>query len=348
LGTVFSLSTAKEIAMSKTSTVICLSWIATALAAWPALAQSTTPATTSADEPEQKSLTVGALQIGSANDLQVQGIDINVGTDSVAYSYFLKNIGSQTITVAAAVSMPELQASADRSQIWKLATNDPANPVDLAITVAGTPVTTGSEVHASALGVDRLSEINAAHLPLIPFGPEIDKALGELSADAADRLASLGIVSVRNPEHPREPMTADWSLDVIRNWSLSLPPHKTTAVVVKFTPIVARYTEAKGDEGDLDNMQDGICLSSQALNTLKALLKNNGSWKTTDISLAAPAPVHWIDSPIFSVTVRKPGPRAVVTFCGMDEKTAGKPVVLGNVADGSDSVRVVIFEPAPK
>ncbi len=119
--------------MSKTSTVICLSWIATALAAWPALAQSTTPATTSADEPEQKSLTVGALQIGSANDLQVQGIDINVGTDSVAYSYFLKNIGSQTITVAAAVSMPELQASADRSQIWKLATNDPANPVDLAI-----------------------------------------------------------------------------------------------------------------------------------------------------------------------------------------------------------------------
>jgi hypothetical protein len=32
----------------------------------------------------------------------------------------------------------------------------------------------------------------------------------------------------------------------------------------------------------------------------------------------------------------------------MDEKTAGKPVVLGNVADGSDSVRVVIFEPAPK
>ena len=140
-------------------------------------------------------------------------------------------------------------------------------------------------------------------------------------------------------------MTADWSLDIVRNWSLSLPPHKTTAIVVKFTPIVAQYIEAKGDEGDLDNMQDGICLSSQALNTLKALLKNNGSWKTTDMSLAAPAPAHWIDSPKFSITVRKPGPRAIVTFCGMDEKTAGKPIVLGNVADDNDNVRIVIFEP---
>jgi hypothetical protein len=340
--------TPTEIAMPKTSTILCLGWIAAALAAWPALAQSTPPATTNADEPEQKSLTVGALQVGSANNLQVEGFDINAGIDSVAYSYFLKNTGPQALTLTAAVSLPELQASADRSEIWKLAANDPENPIGLAITVADTAVTTRTEVHAYALGIDRLSEIRAAHLPLIPFGPEIDKALGGLSADAADRLASFGIISVRDPEHPQEPMTADWSLDVVRSWSLALPPHKTTAIVVKFTPVVARYTEAKGDEDDIDDLRDDICLSPQTLNTLKARLKGNGSWKATDMSLAADAPAHWIDSPNPSVTVRKPGPRAIVAFCGMDEKTAGQSTVLGTVAEGNDTIRIVIFEPARK
>jgi hypothetical protein len=334
-----------EIAMPKASIVLCLGLIAVALGAPPALAQKSPPMTTDSDELDQSSLVVGALQVGSANSLQIEGVDINVGIDTVVYSYYLKNTGPQALTLAASVSLPELQASADRVKIWKIATNDLENSVGLAITVADTPVTTQAEVHAYALGVDRLSDIRAAHLPLVPFGPEIDKAIGGLSADAADRLAALGIISLRDPAHPRDLRTADWSLDVVRTWSLELPPNKTTPVVVKFTPVAAGYTEAKGDEDDIDDLRDDLCLSPQTVNTLKARLKRNGTWKATDLSLAADAPAHWIDSPNPTLAVRKPGARAIVAFCGMDEKTANQSTVLGTIPDGIDGIRIVIFEP---
>jgi hypothetical protein len=93
-----------------------------------------------------------------------------VAANSVTYSYYFKNTASADLAVTAAVSLPELQASADGSEIWTLAANDPDNFVDLTITAAGAPVPTKAEVHAYALGIDRLAEIKADHLPLIPFG----------------------------------------------------------------------------------------------------------------------------------------------------------------------------------
>jgi len=334
--------------MPKASIVLCLAFVAIALAAPLALAQNTPPATTNADEPDQSSLIVGALQVGSASTLEIGRVDISVGADGVAYSYFLKNTGPQALALAASVSLPELQASADRSETWKLAGNDPENPIGLAITAANSPVTTQADVHAYALGIDRRDEIKAAQLPLIPFGAEIDKALGGLSANAAERLAALGIISVRDPEHPAAPLTADWTLDVVRSWSVTLPPGKTTPVVIKFTPVVAKYTLEKGDEDDLDDLKDDACLTSQVLNTLKSRLRINGSWKITDLTLAADAPAHWIDSPNPTLSVRKPVPQAIVTFCGIDEKTASQPAVLGTAPDDSDEIRIVIFEPAGK
>ncbi len=334
--------------MSKPYIVLCLAVAAIALAAPSALAQNKTPATNGADEPAQSSLIVGALQIGSANNLEVPGFDINVATDSVSYSYFLKNNGPAELAVAAAVSLPELQASSDRSETWVLAANDAENPVGLTITAAGAAVTSAAEVRAYALGVDRLAEIRAAHLPLIPFGPDVDKALAALSADTADHLAALGIISLRDPAQPRALLTADWSLDVVRSWRLVLSPGQTTPIVVKFTPVAARYTLAKEDQDDIDDLKDDVCLTPHALSVLQSRLKGNDAWKVTDISLATDPPAHWIDSPSPTLAVRKPGSQAIVAFCGMDEKTASQSTVLGTASDDSNEMRIAIFEPAAK
>jgi hypothetical protein len=331
--------------MRKAYVVLCLAVIALALAGPSALAQNTASPANGADQPAQSSLVVGALQIGSAKNLEITGININVATDSVSYSYLLKNSGSAELAIAAAVSLPELQASSDRSETWALAGNDPENPVGLTITAAGTAVTSAAEVHTYALGVDRLAEIKAAHLPLIPFGLEIDKALAALSPEAADHLAALGVVSLRDAAQPGAPMTADWSLDVIRNWRQVLPPGKTTPIVVKFVPVAARYDLA---EDDLDDLTDDICLQPQVLRALKSRLKSNGVWKVTDISLASDPPAHWIDSPVSRLAVRKPRPDAIIAFCGMDAKTANQPTVLGAGPDDSSEIRIVIFEPAGK
>ena len=164
-----------------------------------------------------------------------------------------------------------------------LTKNDPENFVDLAVTSAGAPVTTRAEVRVTALGVDRLAEIKADHLPLIPFGAEADKALAALSPETADRLAALGVISPRNPAQPKAAVKADWSLEVVRSWRQVLPPGKTTPVVVKFVPVVAHYQMVKGDEDSLDDVKAEICLKPQVLNTLRSRLKGNGVWNVTDI-----------------------------------------------------------------
>jgi hypothetical protein len=328
-----------------------LTVVAVVLAAAPALAQ-TKPAAGDVPqapaEPSQSSLAVGALQIGSATNLVVVGFDINVTSDTIVYSYFLKNAGSTELDLTAAVSLPELQASADRSETWLLAANDPENPVGLSITAAGAPVTTIAQVRAYALGIDRVDEIKAEHLPLIPFGPEIDKALAALAPEAADRLAALGMISLRDPAQPKAPPTVDWSLDVVRSWRQILPPGTTTPIIVKFTPIKAQYKMAKGDLQDLDDMKDDFCLKPQALGTLQSRLKGGGVWKVTGIALADDAPAHWVDSANPTLSVQKPSPDAIVGFCGMDDKTASRPIVLGAAPDDSDGIRIVIFQPAAK
>jgi hypothetical protein len=321
------------------------------LAISPAFAQDKPAATNVAKAPagmEQSSLVVGALQIGSAPNLEAEGIDINVAVNAVEYSYFFKNTGSAELDLAATVSLPELRASADGSDTWVLPSNDPENFVGLNVTAAGTPVTTKAEVHAYALALVRLAEITAEHLPLIPFGPEVDKALASLSPEAADRLAALGIISPRDPTRPKAPVTANWSLDVVRSWRQVLPPGKTTPVIIQFTPVVARYSLAKGDREHLDEMKDDLCMKPQVLGALQSRVQGGGGWKVTDIWLAADAPAHWVDRPSPTLSVRKPTTDAIVAFCGMDDKTATKPVILGVAPDDSDEIRIVIFEAAAK
>jgi hypothetical protein len=260
----------------------------------------------------------------------------------------LQNSGTAEIAVAAAVSLPDLEASTDGSETWVLSSSDPENPVGLTITAADASVATKAEVHAYALGVDRLSEIRAERLPLIPFGPATDKALAALTPEVADRLAALGIVSSRDPAKPKAPLTADWSLDVTRIWRQTLPPGKTTPITVKFTPVAAQYKLAKGNESDLDDMTDDVCLKPKVLKSLQSRLKAAGAWKVTDMTLSVDAPSQWIDSPNPTLSVQKPAPDAIVAFCGMDDKTASDPAVLGSAPDDSSEIRVVIFQPAPK
>ncbi len=337
--------------MSNPRVVLSLAVVGVVVAAASALAQNKPAAPQAAeapDAPSESSLTVNALQIGSSANLVVEGIDIKVASNGIVYSYSLKNAGAAELGIAAAVSLPELAASADGSETWVLAANDPENPIGLTITAGGAPVTTKAEVHASALGLDRLAEIKAEHLPLIPFGPETDKALAALSPATAGRLAALGIVSLRDPKEPNEPLTADWTLDVVRSWRQVLPPGKTTPIVVKFIPVKAQYRMEKEDLDDLDDMKDDVCFKPQVLGALQSRLKSNGAWKVIDMTVSVSAPSQWLDSPNPTLSVQKPKPDAIVAFCGIDEKTAGKPMVLGSAPDDTDEIRIVIFEPAGK
>lgn len=335
--------------MSNPLVVLPVAALGVTLALAPALAQTKPVAADAAEAPSaptEASLTVGALQIASVPNLEVAGFDIGVATNSVTYSYYFRNTATADLAATATVSLPELQASADGSETWTLPATDPDNFIGLTIAAAGAQLPTKAEIHAYALGVDRLAELKADHLPVIPFAPTSTRRLAHFCRRppaGLPRLALFRHVIRRSPSYRQRP---DWTLSVVRSWRQILPPGKTTAIVVKFVPVSAHYRMAKGDEQDLNDMKDEVCLKPQALGILQSRLKGDGAWNVTDVSLAADAPAHWIDSPPATLSVQKPKPDAIVAFCGMDDKTASKPAVLGATPNDNDKIRIVIFEAA--
>jgi Domain of unknown function (DUF4424) len=305
-------------------------------------------AQTNSDEPTPGTLVVGPLQIASDVNLAVEGASVSVAVDNVVYTYQLKNNAQAELVLFASVAMPVLAASADGSETWALPLSNPENPVSLIVAADGAPIATKVDTRASALGVDRLGEIRAAHLPLVPFDPEIDKAVAALTPEAVDKLAALGILSPRDPKQPSATVVADWSLEVVHSWQQGLEPGKTTRLTVSFKPVKAEYTlTIDGVEG-LDALKDDVCLSRQTLNTIKSRLKaKNGMLDFVDIALSNGAPVRWTDSPDATVSVQKPTPETIVAFCGVDPKTAGQLHVSGTMpnAEKSDGFRVLMFSP---
>lgn len=302
------------------------------------------------DDPVPVALTVGALQIAADARLALAAMSIDIAADKMLYTYQFKNNATAALDLAASVAMPTLEASADGSEAWTLPVREAENPVGLTVSVGDAVLPAKAHVTATALGVNRLAELKAAHLPLIPVGKGLAKALAELTPETAASLAQIGLVSPRDPAKPNQPIKAAWSLDVTRAFQVGLPAGATTAVKVAFAPVKAEYTVEKGDEEGLDDLKDDYCLSARTLAGVRARLKSGGAWRVTELVVDADGPSNFIATPAVSLTVQKPRPDAIVSFCGINEKAAAGNIVTGAVPDDNEDgdVRIMIFTPDGK
>jgi hypothetical protein len=293
-------------------------------------------------------LGVGPFHIASNADLDVEKIDVDVTRDSVVASYALKNNGRAALDLAASFAISGLQAVADDGEPWNLPAATPDNPIGLSVAAAGAPMATRADVAAYALGVDRRAEIEAAHLPLLPFGPWTAQALARLAPGTQDELSSLGIVSPRDSAHPDRPVIADWTLSVVHSWRLPLPVGRTTRLAIGYAPLRAETRYRHADALDLEDLRDEACLTPPQLAAAQDGLKSPGSaMAVTEIALVNEPPVRWFDSPTASVSVTKPSPEAIISFCGMDASTADQRIVRGAELGGADprDFRILFIEP---
>jgi hypothetical protein len=310
-------------------------------AAGSALAQSD-----SSDEATQIPLSIGGLQLAAHPNLKVEKIDVSLSIDKVVATYNFRNTGASDLVLAASIAMPPLQASPDGSEVVDLPVMNAENPLGLTISANGAPVPLKPDIHAYALGIDRIAEIRAERLPLIPFGPESEKALSALRPDAVERLATLGILSPRDPQDTEATSLADWELSVTYAWMQRLPAGRTTTLTVSYKPIKATYTLNKENMAGLEELKEATCPSLALVQSLSVkLAAKNTTLKLTDFILPNAAPVRWIDSPEASIEVAKPTPDANVIFCGIDQKTANLRVVSGKIPDSdkADNFRVLMF-----
>lgn len=308
------------------------------------------PADEEDDAPTPAPLTVGSMAIASVSDLAVEAMAVDVSLDRVTYNYRLRNKGSSKLDLAASVAMPDLEVNNDANVAYALPAETPENPVNLSVKSNDAPIATTSAVQATALGLDRLADLKAAHLPLIPFGTATDEALAAAKPDVLTHLESLGLVTPRDASQPDTPLIADWSLRVVQGWTQPLAPNAVTNVSVGFAPIKAIYRVDAGTVTGLNALKDQVCLTAPIIAGVRAMLKNkDATADVADIALANDGPARWLDNPAATVAVRKPQPNSLIAFCGMDAASANKPVVTGTMpgSDQATGLRVLIFTPAP-
>lgn len=312
----------------------------------PAAAPAEAPQTDEDEEPTQAPLTVGTMAIASDAAVSVEAMAIDIALDRVTYAYRFRNKGATALNLAASIALPDIEVSSERSTIYALPSQTAENPVNLTVQSAGKTIPTTAYVQALALGIDRLGELKADNLPLIPFGPAIEGALAGAKPDTLARLESLGLVTPRDPAEPNSPVIADWSLHVVHGWTQTLAANTTTDVLVAFAPIKALYTVDQGSLSGFDALKDQVCLTPQTMAAIKGLLAGkDATADIADLTLANEGPARWLDNPAASVAVRKPSLDSIVTFCGMDPATQGQAVVKGKLESNAQSngLRVLII-----
>ena len=298
------------------------------------------------DTPTPAPLVVGATAIASDAALVVESMALDVTVDRVTYAYGFRNKGDAKLALAASVAMPDLEVNTEGTTIYNLPSKSAENPVDLAITSSGTPVATTASTQALALGVDRLADLKAANMPLVPFGADTEKALAAAPPETLAKLISLGLITPRDPAEPDTPPVADWTLHTVHAWMQPLAPNATTQVKVTFAPVKAVYDVLAAGLPGFEALKDQACLTPQIMVAAKALLKDKTSiLEVDDITLANDGPARWLDNPPGIVTVTKPKPDSVVAFCGMIAATANQPAVKGKLPGSADApgLRVLVF-----
>ena len=298
------------------------------------------------EQPTEAPLTVGSMAIASDSALVVEAMAVDVAVDKVTYAYRLRNKGSAKLLLAASVALPDLEVNSDAATIFKLPSQTAENPVGLVVSSENKPITTTPLMQAVAVGIDRLAELKAENLPLIPFGADIEKALAAAKPETLTKLESLGLVTPRDPSQPDTPVIADWSLRTVHGWMQPLEPNAVTNVTVSFSPVKATYTINSDTLSGFDAIKEQVCLTPQSIAAAKALMTGkDATAEVVDITLANDGPARWLDNPPASVAVRKPKANSVVVFCGIDGASASQPVVTGKMPGSSDAagLRVLVF-----
>jgi Domain of unknown function (DUF4424) len=284
---------------------------------------------------------VPGLTIASHQNLTIEAIDIAVSVNSVSYTYRFGNTGTAELTLAASISLPSLKQSMNEDETYRISTANAENPIGLTIKADEKPVNAKIIARALALDVERTAEIKAVNLPLIPFGPEIDKALKGLAPDVLTRLTQLGLISP--PDEQNSPRNADWTLDVTYAWDQVLPPDKTTTISMTFLPMSGSFELNAKTADILDDLKADACLTDQAIKTLKAKVAKSPT-PVTEIVISIVNPTHWLPTPSPTITVQKPKPDTIVALCAINVKTYPSQVT-AKVADDEDSeeLRVVLI-----
>lgn len=309
-----------------------------AIVALPAVALAAPPP---APGPAYAALAVQGLSIASHQDLTIEAIDIAVSVNSVTYTYRLGNTGTTALTLTASVSLPSLKPSANEDQTYRVSSGNAENFIGLSIKADDKPVDAKIIAHAFALDIERTAELKALNLPLIPFGPEIDKALKGLAPDALARLTQLGLISP--PDEQNNSRSADWTLNVTHAWDQVLPPDKTTTISMTFAPVSGGFDLNANTADVLDDLKEDACITEQVMKTLKAKAAKS-SLPVTDIAISIINPTRWLPTPSPTITVQKPKADAIVALCANSVKTYPSQVT-AKVFDDEDSeeLRVLLI-----
>lgn len=281
-------------------------------------------------------LGAGGIVLSRTDVVAMEKEDLYVSMERIEVDYVFRNQSDEDVNAVVAFPMPDIEGSP-----WSM----PAIPDDTGdnflgfeVKVDGKPVAPRLQHRAVAMGVDVTEDIEAAGVPLFPFGDAVTDALAKLDDETAADWRDRGIIVIDEydaGEGLQRVRTPVWKLRSTYWWRTVFPAGKPVSVWHRYRPGVGgtagltffyegkfqgeTYTEYKSrycmDEGFERGILKVARESSDGWpplmeNRIAYILKTGGNWAGGMIGK-------------FTLTVDKGDAKNLVSFCGEGVKKIG-------------------------
>ena len=196
-------------------------------------------------------LGAGGIVLSRTDVVAMEKEDLFISMDKVEVDYVFRNQSDEDVNAIVAFPMPDIDGSP-----WSM----PAIPFDkednflgFEVTVDGKPVAPSLQHRAVALGIDVTEELEAASVPLFPFGDAAIEGLKQLDDATAADWRDRGIIVIDEYDAGagwQSVRTPFWKLCSTYWWRTVFPAGKAV-------PVWHRYQPGVGGSAGLTFFYDG-------------------------------------------------------------------------------------------
>ncbi len=259
----------------------------------------------------------GGLEFTSNAFVEMAEEDLRISLDRIDVRYVFKNTQDEPQTLLVAFPLPPLSGEwFGEDADTRLASADPLKYLDFTTKVDGKLVATQNEQRARVLTLDVTEALKAAGLPLFPGAPDLQAKLAKLSGEQLEALIVRGAIErIGTDRFPR------WQYSATYYWKQTFIAGKPVVIEHSYRPIAGGSVPY---DKFLDDFAGTYCIDDSfrgAYNTTKG---KEGSPGFTWVNYILTTAGTWA-GPIgkFKLTIEKPSPDSVVSFCRMDVKKTG-------------------------
>lgn len=281
-------------------------------------------------------LGTGGLVLSRSDVIAMEREDLFISTDRVEVDYVFRNGSDEDVHAVVAFPMPDIEGNPWTMPAIPLDTQD--NFLGFEVRVDGKPVTPQLQHRAFAADIDVTEELEAAGVPLLPFGDDVAAALADIDPDTVRDWVDRGIVVIDEFDAGagwERIVTPFWKLRSAYWWRTVFPAGEPVSVWHRYQPSVGAtvgltfFHDGRFHGDEYAAYKARYCMDESFERAITRIARESGGdWPPlmeNRISYVLTTGGNWAGGEIgrFTLTIDKGKPGNLVSFCGTGVKKIG-------------------------